>query len=123
MWDNLVLYTSEHADAPREEAARVLREAALAAGPDAFAPPDVLERWLARARFAASVEPSVRAPTDDLVNATLAGLCEGRSSFEEVRAAGLLDALARASGVGRSRSIDWRRNGRPGRRSVCGHSL
>jgi ATP-dependent helicase HrpB len=99
MWDHLVLYTSEQDDAQPDEATRVLREAALAAGPNAFAAPDVLERWLARVRFAASVEPTVCAPTDEIVNGTLARLCEGRTSFDEVRAAGLLDALQKASGV------------------------
>ncbi|MGA2449644.1 MAG: ATP-dependent helicase HrpB [Polyangiaceae bacterium] len=99
MWENLILYTSERANAPPEETTPVLREAALAAGPSAFAAPDVLERWLARTRFAASVDPSVSAPTDENVRETLASLCEGRTSFAELRAAGLLDALQRASGV------------------------
>jgi ATP-dependent helicase HrpB len=99
MWDSLVLYTSERANAPPEQTTPVLRGAALAAGPSAFAAPDVLERWLARARFAASIDPSVRAPTDEMVTETLAGLCEGRTSFAEVRAAGLLDALQGASGI------------------------
>ena len=79
-------------------ASRVLAEAALAAGPRAFAPADLLDRWLARARFAASVDPSIAAPDDGAVAQALVSLCDGRTSFEELRHAGLLEALQ--SGVG-----------------------
>jgi ATP-dependent helicase HrpB len=92
-WGGLVMHVSERSEPPPLEASRVLAEAALAAGPGAFAPPDALDRWLARARFAASVDASVSAPDDDAVRATLVTLCEGRRSFTELRAAGLLDAL------------------------------
>ena len=46
VWRGLVLHTSEGAEPPAQEAARVLSEAAPAAGPRAFAPADVLDRWL-----------------------------------------------------------------------------
>ncbi len=92
-WDGLVLYASEPADATSEEASRLLREAALAAGPTAFTPAEALDPWLLRARFAASVDPTVRAPNDEDVRTVLAGLCAGLSRFDELRAAGLLDAL------------------------------
>ena len=98
VWRGLVLHTSEGAEPPAQEAARVLSEAALAAGPRAFAPADVLDRWLSRARFAASVDASIRAPDDDVVKQTLASLSEGRRSFEELRQAGLLDALKALAG-------------------------
>jgi len=99
MWDGLVLFSTESTDAPVEDATRLLREAALDAGPSAFAPADVLNRWLERARFAASIDSTLRAPTDDVVRETLSSLCDGRTSFAELREAGLLDALQRATGI------------------------
>jgi ATP-dependent helicase HrpB len=52
-----------------------------------------LDRWLLRARFASGVDPSIAAPTDEAVRSALVDLCRGRSSFAELRAAGLLDSL------------------------------
>jgi ATP-dependent helicase HrpB len=98
VWGGLLLHASEGAEPPEQEAARVLSEAALAAGPRAFAPADVLDRWLSRARFAASVDASIRAPDDDAVKQTVASLSVGRRSFEELRQAGLLDALKALAG-------------------------
>jgi ATP-dependent helicase HrpB len=95
-----VLHASESPDARGEDVSRVLSDAALAKGPSTFAPPDALDRWLARARFAASVSPSMSAPDDAAVRATLVELCEGRRSFAELREAGLLDALRGAMGRG-----------------------
>jgi len=97
-WGALVLHASEGGEAPEQDASRVLAEAALAAGPAAFAPGDSLERWLARARFASSVDPSLPAPDDEAVRAALTALSEGRRSFAELREAGLLDALRGALG-------------------------
>jgi ATP-dependent helicase HrpB len=59
---------------------------------------EALQRWLARTRFAASVQPAIAGPDDDTVRAALVGLCEGRSTFAELRDAGLLDALRRSLG-------------------------
>jgi ATP-dependent helicase HrpB len=95
---SLVLHASEGATPPEADAARVLAEAALAAGPSAFAPAEALDRWLARARFAASVEPALKAPDEEAVRQALVALCEGKSSFEELRHAGLLDALRARTG-------------------------
>jgi ATP-dependent helicase HrpB len=105
LWGTLVLHASEKAEPTAEESAHVLAEAAVAAGPRAFAPEGALDRWLARARFAASIEASLAAPDDDAVRAVLVHLCQGRSSFAELRAAGLLDAL-RASLGSRARDLD-----------------
>jgi ATP-dependent helicase HrpB len=99
-WEGLVLHASDRADAAPEEAARVLAEAARAAGARAFAPEGALDRWLARARFAASLDASIRAPDDAVVDATLTGLCDGMRSFAELRKAGLLDALRSSLGPG-----------------------
>jgi ATP-dependent helicase HrpB len=92
-WGELVLHASEDDHPPAEEAAKLLAEAALEKGAAAFAPEGAIERWMARARFAASMDPSLRAPDDDAVDAALVSLCEGRRSFAELRDAHLLDAL------------------------------
>jgi ATP-dependent helicase HrpB len=62
-----------------------------------FAAEGKLDAWVARARFAASVDGSVAAPSDDGVRAALVELCEGRSSFAELREAGLLDVVRAGS--------------------------
>ncbi len=98
LWEGLVLHASEGTGAGGEQVSRVLAEAALAAGPRAFANGDALDRWLARARFAASVDSSIPAPDDAQVRAALVALCEGRSNFAELRAAGLLDTLRASLG-------------------------
>jgi ATP-dependent helicase HrpB len=99
-WEGLVLHATDRADAAPEEAARVLAEAALAAGARTFAAEGALDRWLARARFAASLDAGIPAPDDAVVDATLTGLCAGRRSFADLRKAGLLDALRAALGRG-----------------------
>jgi ATP-dependent helicase HrpB len=96
--DGLVLWSAEGGEAPEDEVSRVLAEAALAAGPRAFVAADALDLWLARARFAGSVGATVVAPDDDAVRAALASLCRGKSTFEELRHAGLLSALQAQAG-------------------------
>jgi ATP-dependent helicase HrpB len=106
-WAGLVLHASEGTQAPAGDASRVLAEAARAAGPRAFAPADLLDRWLARARFAASADPSIVAPDDDAVEQALVALCEGRRSFEELRHAGLLATLqGQVGGTVRGQTVD-----------------
>jgi ATP-dependent helicase HrpB len=97
-WGGLVLHATEGADPPAEAASRLLAEAAIAAGPHAFAPREAFDRWIARARFAASVDASVPAPDDEAVRAAIERLCEGRTSFAQLRDAGLLEALRHAPG-------------------------
>ena len=97
VWGELVMHASEATLPDEREAARLLAGAALAAGPAAFAPEGALERWLERARFASSSSGSAPPPTDDDVRRVLTELCAGRSSFAELREAGLLDALRRES--------------------------
>ncbi|MGA7124513.1 MAG: ATP-dependent helicase HrpB [Polyangiaceae bacterium] len=104
-WEGLVLHESDKAEPTPDESARVLAQAALAAGAGTFAAEGTLDRWLARARYASSVDPSIPAPDDETVRATLVELCHGRTTFAELREAGLLDAL-RASMGGRAGDID-----------------
>jgi ATP-dependent helicase HrpB len=105
LWDGLVLHASEAAGASPEETARVLSQAALAKGARTFAAEGELDRWLARARFAATVDASIVAPDDDAVAAVLTRLCEGRSSFAELREAGLLRELRSTLGA-RAATVD-----------------
>jgi ATP-dependent helicase HrpB len=98
-WEGLLLHATERAEAPAADASRVLAEAAVAAGPGAITPREPFDRWLARARFAASVDASLRAPDDDAVRAAIVELSEGRRSFAELREAGLLDTLRHAPGM------------------------
>jgi ATP-dependent RNA helicase HrpB len=96
-WGGLVLHETLRGDdgagPAREEESRVLAEAALALGPRAFAPDGALDRWLARVQFAATLDASFRAPDDEELRLALTHLCEGRRSFAELRAAGLLQRL------------------------------
>lgn len=84
-------------------AAEVLREAALAAGPERFvSDPEWLRGLVARTAFVAAQVPGFPALDDAAARRTLAELCEGRTSFAELRAADLqghlLGAVAGAQG-------------------------
>jgi ATP-dependent helicase HrpB len=91
------------------EAARVLAEAARAAGAHAFAQGaekgELLPRWLSRARFAASVG-GPPATTDDDVRDAIARECAGKSSFAELRGRSLIDVLKSALGHAAVARID-----------------
>jgi len=94
-YDGLPIDESIGAKGPPDEVARVLAEAALAKGARHFArgsDDGALDRWLARARFAATVS-DVPALTDDAVRDALIAMCEGRASFAELRETSLLDGL------------------------------
>jgi ATP-dependent helicase HrpB len=104
-WEGLALYESERGESNAEETSRVLAQAALARGPAAFAADGALDRWLARARYASTIDPSIDAPDDDAVRAALVRLCDGRASFAELRDAGLLDALRLSLG-GRASDVE-----------------
>jgi len=88
----LVLHESP-ASAGGDAVAEALARAAIQAGPARFAPEGALERFVARARFASEVDPSLSAPDDALLERALTAMCRGRRSFAELRQASLLDAL------------------------------
>jgi ATP-dependent helicase HrpB len=92
LYDGLVLAESP---APSDDAlvAKTLADAAFAKGARAFAPEGTLDRWLARARFAASVDPQIASPTPEDVRAALHDACAGKKSFAELREVSLLDVL------------------------------
>jgi ATP-dependent helicase HrpB len=104
-YDQLVIDERKTNDARGDEVARVLAEAALAAGWQKFADEEAVTKWLARVAFIARYFPDTELPAFDEadVHAALAELCVGLRSFTELRAAagrgGLLNQLrARLSG-------------------------
>ncbi|MBI5500579.1 MAG: ATP-dependent helicase HrpB [Deltaproteobacteria bacterium] len=95
LYERLVLHETR-GPASGPEAGRVLAQAALAAGPDAFGDADELAAWRARLEFAAGLDPSLPRAADDDVAEALRSLAAGRRSFAEMRDAGsggLLGAL------------------------------
>ncbi|MGD0678873.1 MAG: ATP-dependent helicase HrpB [Polyangiaceae bacterium] len=97
-WHGLPLLVSDQTDTPSEEASRVLADAALAAGPNAFAPPGAVAAWLARAQLAASLDPAIGRPDDATVAMLLVELSRGRRSFADLRQSDLLAALRATAG-------------------------
>jgi ATP-dependent RNA helicase HrpB len=91
-WDGLTLVASE-ACIPSDEASRVLADHVLAASPSALSVRAGLDGWLARARFAASVDAAIAIPEDAAVRQAVVRLCAGRCSFDELREIGLLEGL------------------------------
>jgi ATP-dependent helicase HrpB len=76
--------------------AALLFERARSAGPRAFCDHEALERLLARVAFVARTFPesAVQAPSPVLLDEALAGACQGRRSFEELREAALVDVIS-----------------------------
>ncbi|MBX3228143.1 MAG: ATP-dependent helicase HrpB [Labilithrix sp.] len=98
-YDALAIAESGGLDPKDPAVAELLFERARARGARAFAPAGELDRWLARARFAASQDPDVAAPSDADVLATLRELCAGKKSFRELEEAGLLETLKAKTGA------------------------
>ncbi len=88
MYDQLVISESRSATAGGEEAARVLAEAALAAGLQKFVEPETVADFLARVEFVSKTFPESSTPAlnDDDVHESLISLCDGLKSFAELRA-------------------------------------
>lgn len=98
-YDQLVIDERKTNEARGNEVARVLAEAALAAGWQKFADEEAVLKWLARGEFIARHFPEAGLPsfTETDVRAALMELCAGLRSFAELRAAagrgGLLHQL------------------------------
>jgi ATP-dependent helicase HrpB len=106
LYDALVIAESSDGSTSDPRVAEMLFERAKARGARSFAPEGALDRWLARARFAATQDDSLRAPTDEVVLETLRELCVGKRSFRELEDADLLSALrAVVGGHGRVEEI------------------
>jgi ATP-dependent helicase HrpB len=104
MYGALAIAESQGFDRTDPKVAALLFERATARGARSLVADEDLTRWLARARFAASQDPSLRAPTDEDVARALLGLCEGKTTLREVAEADLLGALRAA--VGGFRAIE-----------------
>ncbi|PCC71745.1 ATP-dependent helicase HrpB [Nannocystis exedens] len=83
-------------------ASELLRTQALAAGPERFVgDPEALRGLMARSAFVAAHVPGAPVITEAVAREVLAELCEGRTSFAELRAADLYgQLLARVAGGG-----------------------
>ncbi|RKH24868.1 ATP-dependent helicase HrpB [Corallococcus praedator] len=94
-YGNLMLEETRTPAPPSEEAARVLAEAALAAGPERFAEPEALEQWRTRVALLAKAFPEAGFPAVDanFLRDALASLCVGARSFSDLEGVSLLDAL------------------------------
>ena len=97
-YDALAIAESPGFDAHDARVADLLFAKATARGARAFAPEGALDRWLARARFAATQDTSIEAPTDEVVSATLREMCSGKTSFAELRDENLLSILEAKTG-------------------------
>ena len=93
VYDGIVIDESPLDVKADPRAADALFEGAWQKGARAFAPEGELDRFLRRARVAAAQDANVTAPTDADLRTLLRSLCEGRSSFEELRQASFLDYL------------------------------
>lgn len=89
LYHQLILDERRLADPHRPEVARVLAEAALAVGWERFADPDEVYRLLWRVAFLGYHFPELHFPDlgESDIPAALRELCEGLSSFAELRAA------------------------------------
>ncbi|WP_338866883.1 ATP-dependent helicase HrpB [Myxococcus stipitatus] len=94
-YGNLVLEETRAPAPASEQAARVLVEAALAAGPGRFADPDALEQWRTRVALLAQAFPEAKFPTvdDAFLRDALASLCSDARSFKDLEGVSLIDAL------------------------------
>ena len=90
------LVLEEKVLAPKDfgpDAEALLLKEALAAGPSAFCDPEELAAFLNRVRFAGGQTKDFPKIDPAMVKETLAGLCHGRRSLDDLRSAGLVSAL------------------------------
>jgi len=93
LYDALAIAESPGFDKNDPKVGDLLFEKAKARGARSLVANEALVRWLARARFAASQNESLRAPTDEDVMHALRALCEGKTTLREVAEGNLLDTL------------------------------
>jgi len=93
LYDALAIAESPGFDRNDPKVADLLYERAVARGARSLVADEALARWLARARFAASQDKSLRAPTDADVAHALRALCVGKTTLREVAEGDLLGTL------------------------------
>ncbi len=123
---NVVLEETRAPAPASEDVSRVLADAAVAAGPAAFADADAIAAWQCRIEALTAAFPEAGFPVPDaaFVKERLRALCEGLRSFTEVREAGLLQALQAALTPQQARLLHTEAPERitlPGGRSVQVH--
>lgn len=120
-FDGLMLAESPLRPLP-SEASALLREAALAAGPEALSSaPGALAELFARTELASTLDPTQPRLDAAAAREALARLCEGRTSFAELREADLgatLEATLGGDGRARLERLAPREVALPGRRRV-----
>lgn len=99
MYDALAIAESPGFDRNDPKVAELLFERATARGARSLVASEALARWLARARFAASQDKSLRAPTDEDVMKALRHMCEGKTTLREVENGDLLGTLRKEIGA------------------------
>ena len=104
LYDALAIAESPGFDRNDPKVADLLFERAKARGARSLVASESLSRWLARARFAASQDSSLRAPTDEDVMHALRALCEAKTTLREVADGDLLGTLR--SEIGSFAKID-----------------
>ncbi|TQF15678.1 ATP-dependent helicase HrpB [Myxococcus llanfairpwllgwyngyllgogerychwyrndrobwllllantysiliogogogochensis] len=94
-YGNLMLEETRAPAPASEQTARVLVEAALAAGPGRFADPEALQQWRTRVALLTQAFPEAKFPTvdDAFLRDALASLCSDARSFKDLEGVSLLDAL------------------------------
>jgi ATP-dependent helicase HrpB len=111
IYDQLVIDESRASKASGEEAAKVLAEAALSAGLQKFIDQDGVAKFIARVEFVSKTFPEAGIPmfNDDDVREALISLCDGLSSFAELREAsgrnGLIEVLRQKLSAGQARLL------------------
>lgn len=93
LYDGLPIAESPGFDRADPRVTDLLFERARARGPRSFAPEGALDRWLSRARFAASQDERIPSPDPELVSRVLRELCVGKISFRELEEADLLATI------------------------------
>jgi ATP-dependent helicase HrpB len=95
LFDALTITETSRVDRDHPLVAERLYERASAAP---FVRDEHLERWLARATFAASQDTSLRAPTESDIQLALREMCHGKTSLKEIVNGDLLGILRQATG-------------------------
>jgi len=103
----IALEESVVAAPPSPEASRLLAEAAIARGLDAFDEPGVLANQTARIGFVRGLRPDADLPALDeaALRALVSAACEGMVSFQELRAVGMATRLLQALPPGAERLL------------------
>jgi ATP-dependent helicase HrpB len=93
LYDALAIAESPGFDRNDPKVAELLFERATARGARSLVADEALARWLARARFAASQDKSLRAPSEEDVMTALRHMCQGKTTLREVEEGDLLGTL------------------------------